>query len=110
MPLDRLLQLEARIHESHDLNPQQKAELLQLLAELKEAMAEGSISHAAHTPGTTNVPDRSAPESTRQDTLQHPVRLAMDDLATSVEAFEASHPEFVNTVNTISMLLANMGI
>jgi hypothetical protein len=34
----------------------------------------------------------------------------MEDLSTSVEAFEASHPELVNIVNKISMLLANMGI
>jgi hypothetical protein len=34
----------------------------------------------------------------------------MDDVSTSVEAFEASHPELVTTVNQISTLLANMGI
>jgi Domain of unknown function (DUF4404) len=110
MALERLLQLESRIQESHDLNLQQKAELLQLLAELKEAMADVSISPAAPMHGTMSVPDRSAPEGTRQDEPQHPVRVAMDDLSTSVNALEASHPELVNTVNTISMVLANMGI
>lgn len=110
MALDHLVQLEARIHESHDLHPQQKAELLQLLSELKEAMAEESITHAAPPQGTTSVPDSSAPEGTRQNTPQHPVRMAMDDLSTALEAFEASHPEFVTTVNQISTLLANMGI
>jgi len=110
MALDRLGQLEARIHESHDLNPQQKAELLQLLAELKAAMAERSITEIAPPQGPTSAPDSSAPEGTRQDTPQHPVRMAMDDLSSSIEAFEASHPEFVNTVNHISTFLANIGI
>jgi hypothetical protein len=110
MALERLLHLEARIQESHDLNPQQKEELLQLLAELKEAMADVSISPAVHTHGATRVPERSASQGTRQDTPPHPVRLAMDDLSTSVQALEASHPKFVTTVNTISTVLANMGI
>jgi hypothetical protein len=110
MALERSRHLEARIHESHDLNPQQKKELLQLLAKLKEAMADVSLSPAAHTHGTTSVSERPAPEGTRQDAPQHPVRLAMDELSTPVQALEASHPEFVNTVNTISTVLANMGI
>jgi hypothetical protein len=110
MALDQLGQLEARIHESHDLSPRQKAELLQLVTELKEAMADRSITHAAPPQGTTSVPDSSAPEGTRQNTPQHPVRMAMDDLSSSIEAFEASHPELVTTVNQISTLLANMGI
>jgi hypothetical protein len=110
MALERLLHLEARIHESPDLNRQQKAELLQRLAELKAAMANVSISPAAHAHGTTSVPDRAAPEGPRPDEPQHPVRLAMDELSTAVQALEAAHPEFVTTVNTLSTVLANMGI
>jgi hypothetical protein len=110
MPIDRLVKLEARIHESPDLNPQQKAELLQRLAELKVALADVSISRPAPTHGPTSVPDRAAPEGTRPDAPQHPVRLAMDELSTAVQALEAAHPAFVTTVNTISTVLANMGI
>jgi Domain of unknown function (DUF4404) len=110
MALDRLGQLAARIHESHELSPQQKEELLRLVSELKEAMAELSTTHEAQPSSSTRVPDLTAAETTRQDTPQHPLRRAMDDVSTSVEAFEASHPELVNTVNQISTLLANMGI
>ena len=110
MPRERLLQLEARIHESPDLSPQQKEELLQLLGELKEAMAEESVSPPVHTPGAVCVPDLAVSEGARQDTPQHPVRTAMEDLSTSVQALEASHPELVNTVRTISTVLTNMGI
>jgi Domain of unknown function (DUF4404) len=110
MALERLQHLEARIHESPDLSPQQKAELLQLLAELKAAMAEVLKTHEAHADSRTSVTDIAAPEGTRQDEPQHPVRLAMDDVSTAVKALEASHPEFVTTVNTISTVLANMGI
>ena len=50
MALDQLGHLEARIHETHELSPQQKEELLRLVSELKEAMAEVSTTHEAHPP------------------------------------------------------------
>jgi hypothetical protein len=110
MALEQLGYLEARIQETHELSPQQKEELLRLVSELKEAMAAFPTTPEAHAPSRTPVPDMAAEETTRQDTPQHPVRVAMDDVSTSVEAFEASHPELVTTVNQISTLLANMGI
>jgi hypothetical protein len=110
MALDRLGQLEARIHETHELSPQQKEELLRLVSEVKEAMAALSTPPEAHAPSRTRVTDTAGGEATRPDTPHHPLRSAMDDVSTSVEAFEASHPELVNTVNQISTLLANMGI
>jgi Domain of unknown function (DUF4404) len=110
MALDRLGQLEARIHETHELSPQQREELLRLVLELKEAMAAFPTTPEVHAPSRTHVIDTAESETTRQDTPQHPLRSAMDDVSTSVEAFEASHPELVNTVNQISTLLANMGI
>ena len=110
MALVQLGYLEARIQETHELSPQQKEELLRLISELKEAMAAFPTTPEAHAPSRTPVPDTTAAETTRQDTPQHPLRVAMDDVSTSVEAFEASHPELVSTVNQISTLLANMGI
>jgi Domain of unknown function (DUF4404) len=110
MALDSLIQLEARIHQTHDLNPQQKEEFLRLISELKAATADFSTTHDQPTQRRTHVNDSSPQVATGQDTSQHPLRTAMEDLATSVEAFEASHPEVVNAVNRLSTLLANMGI
>ena len=110
MALNRLGHLEARIQETHELSPQQKEELLRLVAEVKEAMAAFPTPPEAHAPSRDRVANTAKAETTRQDTPQHPVRSAIDDVSTSVEAFEASHPELVNTVNQISTLLANMGI
>ena len=110
MALNRLGHLEARIQETHELSPQQKEELLRLVSALKEAMAVFPTTPEAHAPSRTRATDTAEAETTRQDTPRHPLRSAMDDVSTSVEAFEASHPELVNTVNQISTLLANMGI
>jgi hypothetical protein len=110
MALEQLRHLEARIHETSELNPQQKEELLRLISEVKEAMAAFPNPRERHAPGREPMPDTAAAETTRPDTPQHPVRGAMDDVSASVEAFEAAHPELVNTVNQISTLLANMGI
>jgi Domain of unknown function (DUF4404) len=110
MALDRLGHLEARIHETHELSPQQKEELLRLVSELKEVMAAFPTSPEAHAPSPPRATDTAEAEMTRQDTPRHPLRSAIDDVSTSVEAFEASHPELINAVNQISTLLANMGI
>jgi hypothetical protein len=110
MALEQLGHLEARIQETHELSLQQKEELLRLVSELKEAMATFPTPPEAHAPSGTRVADTAAAEGTRHDTRQHPMRLAMDDVSASVEAFEASHPELVTAVNQISTLLANMGI
>jgi Domain of unknown function (DUF4404) len=110
MSIDSLVQLEARIQETQSLNPQQKEEFLRLLADLKEAIAELSTTHAEHAHSITRFTDISTYEATRQHKNPHLLRLAMEGLSTSVEEFEASHPALVNTVNQLSTLLANMGI
>jgi Domain of unknown function (DUF4404) len=110
MALHPLGHLEARIQETFELSPQQKEELLRMVSALKEAMAAFPTPPEARVPSRTRMPDTAAAQTTRHDTPQHPMRHAMDDVSASVEAFEASHPELVNTVNQISTLLANMGI
>ena len=53
MSLDSLGQLKASIHETHELSPQQKEELLGLVSELKAAMANVSTTPEAHAPSRT---------------------------------------------------------
>src|SRR5262245_37676915 len=110
MPIDSLAQLEVRIHESQGLNPQQKAELLRLISDLKREIAALSTTHSEHAHSIARFTDLSAHEATRQHKNQDLLRLAMEGLSTSVAEFEASHPTLVDTVNKISSLLSNIGI
>src|SRR5215510_8310939 len=110
MPIDSLLQLEARLQEIHGLNPRQKEELLRLLSDLKQEISELSKTHEEHAHSIVRFTDLSAHEATRRHKNQDLLRLAMEGLSTSVAEFEVSHPTLVDTVNKISSLLSNIGI
>lgn len=79
--------LEAKIR-AESISDSGKSELLQSLAKLKAEMA--------------------ALENTREklSSLKSPVQ----ELRASVEGFEQSHPKLVQTVNSISNTLANLGV
>jgi hypothetical protein len=110
MLMDCLVQLEARIHETQGLNPQQKEDLLWLISDLKQEIAGLSKTHEEHAHSIARFTDISAHEATRRHKNQDLLRIAMEGLSTSVAEFEASHPTLVDTVNKISSLLSNMGI
>lgn len=110
MPIDSLVQLEARLQEAHGLDPRQKEELLRLISDLKQEITALSETHAEHAHSIARFTDLSAHEATRRHRNQDLLRIAMEGLSTSVAEFEASHPTLVNTVNRISSLLSNMGI
>jgi chromosome segregation ATPase len=83
--------IEAKIR-SENLSETAKNELLQSLAKLKAEMAKMEKSSDA------------AREKLKS--LKNP----MEDLRSSVEGFEQSHPKLVETVNSISSTLSNLGI
>jgi hypothetical protein len=78
--------LEAKIRSAGSISDDHKRELLQLLATLKTEIATGE----------------------RQN-LQ-PLKHSVDELRSSVEGFEKSHPKLVQIVNSISNTLSNLGI
>jgi hypothetical protein len=110
MPIDHMAQLEAMIRENDRLTPQQKAELFTLIDTLKEEMAALATTPEGHAHRTARVTDVSAQEATRPQKPPDLLRLAIEELGTSVEVFEASNPELVHTVNKISAMLASIGI
>jgi uncharacterized protein DUF4404 len=110
MPIESIAKLETTIHQTQGLNAAQKTQLLALLADLKHEIEALAPTHAEHAHSIANFTDISAHEATRQHKNQHLLRIAIEGLSTSVEEFEASHPQLVNTVNKISDLLASLGI
>lgn len=86
------------------------AELVELLAQLKEEVAELSKTHADHAESIAGFAKVSAHEATREDQNPELLRLSVKGLASSVEGIESSHPALVELVNRISIMLSNMGI
>jgi hypothetical protein len=101
--------LEVKLQGTHGLNPRQKEELLRLLSDLKQEIADVSKTHEEQAHSIARFTDLFAHEATRRHKNQDLLRIAMEGLSTSVAECE-SHPTWVETVNRISSLLSNMGI
>jgi hypothetical protein len=107
---ETLAQLETKIRQASALNETQKTELVQLLQALHAEIHTLAPTHAEHAESITGFTEVSTHEAVRQHRNPQLVELALKGLVSSVESFETTHPQLVSLVNSISMLLANIGI
>jgi hypothetical protein len=104
---ETLAKLETHIRASDTIQADKKAELLHLLTTLKSEIATLEHTHAESVIGLT---DRSMHEAIRQPKDPQHAASALQELAASVAELEVSHPQLVNVMNAISVLLSNIGI
>ena len=109
-PLKSLHNIEQRIHENPNIDQVTKAELLRLLTTLKSEIATLEHTHVEHAESVVGLAERSVHEATRQPKDPQRADSALQELAESVAELEVSHPQLVNAVNAISVLLSNIGI
>ena len=107
---ETLAKLETNIRASDAIQADKKAELLRLLATLKSEIAILEHTHAEHAESVIGLAERSMHEAIRQPKDPQLAASALQELAASVAELEVSHPQLVNVVNGISVLLANIGI
>lgn len=107
---DRIQQIEARLRESSNIPDAARAELLKLLAALKDEVGTLAQSHEEDARSITSFVDASAHEATRAERKPKLVEASLNGLTASVESFEASHPKLAEVVNQIAVVLSNMGI
>jgi hypothetical protein len=113
---DRQITILSRINvilsvlETSDISNAQKAELLRLLTTLKSEIATLEHTHAEHAESVVGLAERSMQEAIRQPKDPQLAASALQELAESVVELEVSHPQLVNVVNAISVLLSNIGI
>jgi Domain of unknown function (DUF4404) len=91
MTEDTLAKIEEKIHAAA-IGDTDRRELLRLLSALKLE--------------TAALKKNSAAKLENQKMLKHSV----DELRSSVEGFEQSHPRLVEAVNSVSNLLSSLGI
>ena len=108
--LKSLNDIEKRIHENPDIDQTTKAELLRLLITLKSELATLEHAHAEHVESVIGLTERSMHEAIRQPKDPQLAASALQELAAAVAELEVSHPQLVNVVNAISVLLSNIGI
>jgi hypothetical protein len=107
---ETLTKLETKIRQASTITTDHKTELLQLLSTLKAEMAALATTHAEHAASITGFTEVSMHEATRQARNPHLVDLAVQGLQSSVAELEVSHPRLVEMVNTLSVLLSNIGV
>jgi uncharacterized protein DUF4404 len=108
--LSALNDIETNIRASDAIQADKKAELLHLLSTLKSEIATLEHTHAEHAESVVGLAERSMHEAIRQPKDPQLAASARQELAASVAELEVSHPQLVNVVNAISVLLSNIGI
>jgi hypothetical protein len=104
---DTISKIEAKLHGANVLTDESRAELLQLLGELKREIATVDEEQARSIAGHTEHVTAQATAETHNPEL---LKRSLEELAASVDGFEKSHPGLVQVVNRICTTLSNIGI
>jgi hypothetical protein len=107
---ETLLKIEERVRNAESITPQQRNELLGLLATLKAEVTGLSDAHPDQAQSIAGFTAVSAHEATRDERDPELMELSIKGLSHSVGGFEESHPKLVQAVNSICTTLSNLGI
>ena len=107
---ETIAKIRSKIENAESIKRENKAELLNLLAELKTEITKLSQTHGDEAMSITGFAVVSAHEATRQGRNPQLLELSLEGLSSSAKGFEASHPRLVEIVNSISLMLSNSGV
>ena len=102
--------IEEKVKQLDSIKKENKTQLLTLLSSLKTEIEELSKTRREEAESILGFTTISTHETMRQDKNPHLVKLSLEGLASSVKGFETSHPTLVGTVNSICVMLSNLGI
>jgi len=92
------------------LSGEKKSQLLKLIFELKSEINKLSETDQSGALDIAQKTHTSARHATQKESDAQQVSSALDDLKSSVDTFEVSHPNLVLTVNNLCNALADIGI
>src|ERR1041384_8649953 len=85
---DRIRKIKSAVESADHISPEKKAELLDVLAKLKPAIAEVAQTHEAEAEKITQFVETSAQEVARKKERPESVERVLDKLKQTVEKFE----------------------
>lgn len=107
MSTNTVKKIEKTINETSGLSKQKKNELLELLGNLKTELQNLEKTHSANAKNIVGL----AEHSTAKIAGKHDGKAeAIQDLKSSVAEFEVSHPDLVQVINRICIMLSDIGI
>ena len=107
---DTLSKLETRIQNAGTLRDENRAELLQLISQLKTEVAGLSRTHEEQAQSIAGFAELSTHEAMRENRNPETLKHSTEGLTSSVDQLETTHPQLVAVVNRIATTLSNMGI
>jgi len=107
---ETIAKIKSKIENAESIKMENKAELLNLLTELKTEITKLSQTHGDEAMSITGFADLSTHEATRQERNPQLLQLSLEGLSSSAKGFEVSRPRLVEIVNSISLMLSNSGV
>jgi hypothetical protein len=107
---EAIKRIEDSIGSDAGINATRKAELRGLLAALKSELRALERTRKDSARSIAGLAGVAAHEAMRGEKPEGLLPHSIKGLAMSVEGLEASHPTLVETVNSLCVMLANMGI
>ena len=107
---EQIEKIEAKIGSTENLSIETRADLLSLLATLKSEIADLDKTHSEDAESIARFAEVSTHEAIREEKRPQLVEAGLQGLTSSVEGFESSHPNLVQSVNQLAVALSNMGI
>jgi polyhydroxyalkanoate synthesis regulator phasin len=107
---DTISKIEEQIRGAGAMTEENRAELLDLLRQLRSQIGPLSETNQEQARSITGFTQVSAHEATREEKNPKSLKHSVLGLESSVDDLEQSHPKLVAVVNRIATMLANMGI
>jgi prefoldin subunit 5 len=106
---ERIEKIKSAVESADHIPAEKKAELLEILANLKPVIAKVAETHPDDAHSIGQSVEVSAHEVARENKRPERLERAVRELKQSVEKFEASHPDLAAFVNRYSTLLSALG-
>jgi hypothetical protein len=107
---DTISEIEERIRNAGALKDENRAELLDLLGQLKSQIGALSKTNQEQAQSIAGFTEVSAHEATREERNPKSLKHSILGLQSSVHELEQSHPQLVGVVDRIATMLASMWI
>lgn len=95
---------------AESLGEDSRNELAKLLSSLRSELAKLSRTHSQEAHNMSGFARAASHEATRAEPDLQRLKAAVENLKSSAEKFEATHPSLVQIVAAITSTLAGMGI
>ncbi len=107
---NRIEAIQSTIETARNIPSDRKAELLELVSELKSEVRRLAETHYDEASSITRFADASAHEASRLEKNPQLADTALHGLRLSIQGLEESHPVIVRIVSRFATTLSNMGI